>query len=158
MIKNFRIGYYTVREDVCSTFYQKDSAERLAEHLHTVAPTWEDAKHFVHLAQWNMIDDHWGVDGYGDPLCTRISGKPNTENLEGLFLHMKGVWHYSDNGIDWDPITECFLEKVAQYNTCLQTVKCNVGDNIALFPMHLPSLQYAQLCYIVNITKAREKQ
>ena len=111
MIKNFRIGYYTLREDVCSTFYQKDSAKRLAEQLQTVAPTWEDAKHFVHLAQWNMVDDHAGVDGYGDPLCTRISGVQNTENLEGLFLHMKGVWHYSDNGIDWDPISEAFLEK-----------------------------------------------
>ena len=53
------------------------------------------------------------VDGYGDPLCTRISGVDNTEDLEGLFLHMKGVWHYSDNGIDWEPITEAFLEKVA---------------------------------------------
>jgi|TARA_B100000676_G_scaffold288490_1_gene320082 hypothetical protein len=112
-LKNFRVGYYSIREDVCSTFYQKESAEKLAEQLHTVAPTHKDAQYFVHLAQWNLIDDHWGVDGYGDPLCTRISGKENTENLEGLFLHMKGCWHYSDNGIDWDPISECFLEKVA---------------------------------------------
>jgi hypothetical protein len=32
-IKNFRIGYYTLREDVCSTLYQKASAEKLAEQL-----------------------------------------------------------------------------------------------------------------------------
>lgn len=140
-LKNFRVGYYTVREDVCSTFYQKESAEKLAEQLHTVAPTHKDAQYFVHLAQWNLIDDHWGVDGYGDPLCTRISGKENTENLEGLFLHMKGCWHYSDNGIDWEPVDEYFIKEVAQYNIFLGSVKCNVGDNIAQFPMHLPSLQ-----------------
>ncbi len=113
MIKNFRIGYYTLREDVCSTLYQKNTAKALAEQLQTVAPTWEDAKHFVHLAQWNMVDDHAGVDGYGDPLCTRISGVQNTENLEGLFLHMKGKWHYSDDGIDWDPVDSDYFIKNA---------------------------------------------
>ena len=56
MIKNFRIGYYTLREDVCSTLYQKDSAKRLAEQLQTVAPTWEDAKHFVHLAHYLILN------------------------------------------------------------------------------------------------------
>ena len=140
-LKNFRVGYYSIREDVCSTFYQKESAEKLAEQLHTVAPTHKDAQYFVHLAQWNLIDDHWGVDGYGDPLCTRISGKENTENLEGLFLHMKGFWHYSDNGIDWDPISECFLEKVAQYNTFLAFVKL------------IKRLDNARMCAILNYTK-----
>ena len=86
--------------------------QRLAEQLKTVAPTLKDAKHFVHLAQWDL-KDHWGVDGYGDPLCTRISGVENTENLEGLFIHMKGCWHYSDDGIGWDPVDEYFIEKVA---------------------------------------------
>ena len=42
-LKNFRVGYYSIREDVCSTFYQKESAEKLAEQLHTVAPTHKDA-------------------------------------------------------------------------------------------------------------------
>ena len=109
-IENFRVGYYNVREEVTSTLYQKDSAVQLAEQLQKVAPTWDDAKYFVHLAQWNLIPDHWGVDGYGDPLCTHISGKKNSENLEGLFLFMKKCWHYSDNGIDWEPINEAFLE------------------------------------------------
>ena len=109
-IKNFRIAYSDY--DVTSTLYQKVSAEKLAEQLKTVAPTLKDAKHFVHLAQWDL-KDHWGVDGYGDPLCTRISGKENTENLEGLFLHMKGCWHYSDNGIDWDPVVEVLKKEAA---------------------------------------------
>jgi hypothetical protein len=110
MIKNFRVGYYNVRESVTSTLYQKDSAVQLAEQLQKVAPTHKDAKYFVHLAQWDLVDDHAGIDGYGDPLCTQISGVKNKENLEGLFVHMKGVWHYSDNGIDWEPINEAFLE------------------------------------------------
>ena len=109
-IENFRVGYYNVREEVTSTLYQKDSAVQLAEQLQKVAPTHKDAQYFVHLAQWNLINDHAGVDGYGDPLCTHISGVKNTENLTGLFVHMKGVWHYSDNGIDWEPINEAFLE------------------------------------------------
>ena len=109
-IKNFRIAYSDY--DVTSTLYQKVSAEKLAEQLKTVAPTLKDAKHFVHLAQWDL-KDQWGVDGYGDPLCTRISGVENTENLEGLFIHMKGCWHYSDDGIYWEPVDEYFIEKVA---------------------------------------------
>ena len=111
-IQNFRVGYYNQREEVTSTFYQRESADKLAEQLQKVAPTHKDAQYFVHIAQWNLINDHSGVDGYGDPLCTRISGVKNTENLEGLFLHMKGCWHYSDNGIDWEPINEAF-SKVA---------------------------------------------
>ena len=55
MIKNFRVGYYNVRESVTSTLYQKDSAVQLAEQLQKVAPTHKDAKYFVHLAQWDLV-------------------------------------------------------------------------------------------------------
>ena len=109
-IKNFRVAYSDY--DVTSTLYQKESAAKLAEQLKTVASTLEEAKYFVHLAQWDQ-KDHWGVDGYGDPLCTRISGVENTENLEGLFIFMKGCWHYSDDGIYWEPVDEYFIKEAA---------------------------------------------
>ena len=107
-IKNFRVAVSDYG-DVTSTLYTKESAAKLAEQLKTVAPTLEDAKYFINIAQCDLRD-HWGVDGYGDPLCTRISGVENTENLEGLFIFMKGGWHYSDDGIGWDPVDEAFLE------------------------------------------------
>jgi hypothetical protein len=28
------------------------------------------------------------------------------ENIAYLYVHMKGEWHVSDNGIDWDPIED----------------------------------------------------
>ena len=99
-IKNFRVAYSDY--DVTSTLYQKKTAEELARQLEEVAPTLETAKCFVHLAQWNL-KDHGHVDGLGDPLCTRLSGVENTEDLVGLFIHMKGEWHYSDDGIYWEP-------------------------------------------------------
>jgi hypothetical protein len=110
-IKNFRVAVSDYG-DVTSTLYTKESAAKLAEQLKTVAPTLKDAKYFVNIAQWDL-KDHWGVDGYGDPLCTRISGVENTENLEGLFIHMKGCWHYSDDGIYWEPVDEYFIKEVA---------------------------------------------
>ena len=104
---NIRIGYYGKDENVHSTFAKCMNVLETAKYLETVAETWEDAKRYVHLIQDNMIE-HWGVDGYGDPLCTRISGVQNEEALIGLFLHMKGKWHFSDNGIDWETIDEAF--------------------------------------------------
>ena len=85
---NIRIGYYGKDENVHSTFAKCMNVLETAKYLETVAETWEDAKRYVHLIQDNMIE-HWGVDGYGDPLCTRISGVQNKEALIGLFLHMK---------------------------------------------------------------------
>ena len=66
---NIRIGYYGKDENVHSTFAKCMNVLETAKYLETVAETWEDAKRYVHLIQDNMME-HWGVDGYGDPLCT----------------------------------------------------------------------------------------
>jgi len=57
-------------------------------------------------------DDYEYVDGFGGVLESHISFYD--ENLRAhvghLFLFMKGAWQYSNNGIDWDPITEVFVD------------------------------------------------
>jgi len=56
--------------------------------------------------------DYEGVEGFGGVLESHISFYD--ENLRAhvghLFLFMKSAWHYSNNGIDWDPITEVFVD------------------------------------------------
>jgi hypothetical protein len=111
-VKNFRIAYSDYG-DVESTLYTKVSDLALAKQLTQSAGTLEEAKYFVKLCAWDKRD-HDCVDSYGDPLCTRISGVQNTENLEGLFLFMKGCWHYSDDGIGWDRLDEAFPEMFTQ--------------------------------------------
>ena len=83
-IKNFRVAYSDY--DVTSTLYQKVSADKLAEQLNTVAPTLKDAKHFVHLAQWDL-KDHWGVDGYGDTLHTYLRCREHREFGRSFHTH-----------------------------------------------------------------------
>ena len=108
-MSNIRIAYYSHSETPVSTLTHcpEDDLVKVARMLETTCPTWEDAKKYVHLTQHTLVD-HMGVDGYGDPLCTRISGVKNTENLIGLFIHMRSSWHFSDNGIDWIPTSEEF--------------------------------------------------
>ena len=108
-MSNIRIAYYSRNESPISTLTHcpEDDLVKVARMLETTAPSWEDAKKYVHLTQHTM-QEHWGVDGYGDPLCTQISGVKNTENLIGLFIHMRSQWHFSDNGIDWIPTQEEF--------------------------------------------------
>ena len=107
MLTNIRIAYYSHSETPVSTLTSCKDLTKMARMLETVCPSWEDAKKYVHLTQSTLVD-HMGVDGYGDPLCTHISGIKNTENLIGLFIHMRGEWHISENGIDWIPTKEEF--------------------------------------------------
>ncbi len=57
-------------------------------------------------------EDYEYVDGFGGVLESNINFyEENVRNHVGhLFLFMKGAWQYSDNGIDWDPISEVFID------------------------------------------------
>ena len=57
-------------------------------------------------------EDYEYVDGFGGVLESNINFyEQNVRNHVGhLFLFMKGAWQYSDNGIDWDPISEVFVD------------------------------------------------
>ena len=53
-------------------------------------------------------DDYWYVDGFGDVIESNLSWNKEVmrKHIGHLFLFMKGAWHYSDNGIDWEPADE----------------------------------------------------
>ena len=55
-------------------------------------------------------DNYEYVDGFGDVVESNLTFfKENTRKHVGhLFCHMAGVWKYSDNAVNWDPITEVF--------------------------------------------------
>lgn len=57
-------------------------------------------------------EDYDYVDGFGGVLESHVNFyEENVRTHVGhLFLFMKGAWQYSDNGIDWDPISEVFID------------------------------------------------
>ena len=57
-------------------------------------------------------DDYEYVDGFGGVLESNVNFyEDNVRTHVGhLFLFMKGAWQYSNNGIDWDPISEVFID------------------------------------------------
>ena len=49
---------------------------------------------------------HYANIMYTDSRGTPIYEDDYMSNIEYLYVHMKGEWHVSDNGIDWDPIED----------------------------------------------------
>lgn len=87
--------------------------QALAKLLMDRFPTKEDAIKLVESAILVPVfkrEDYEGVEGFGDVVESNLSFfKENTRKHVGhLFCHMAGVWKYSDNAVDWDPITEVF--------------------------------------------------
>ena len=87
--------------------------EALAKLLMDSFPTKEDAIKLVESAILVPVfkkTDYEGVEGFGDVVESNLTFfKENTRKHVGhLFCHMAGVWKYSNNAVDWDPITEVF--------------------------------------------------
>ena len=57
-------------------------------------------------------EDYEYVDGFGGVLESNINFyEENVRTHVGhLFLFMKGAWQYSDNAVDWDPVSEVFKD------------------------------------------------
>lgn len=57
-------------------------------------------------------EDYEYVDGFGGVLESNVNFYEKNLRLHvgHLFLFMKGAWQYSNNGIDWDPISEVFID------------------------------------------------
>ena len=57
-------------------------------------------------------EDYQYVDGFGGVLESNINfyEENQRDHVGHLFLFMKGAWQYSNNGVDWDPITEVFID------------------------------------------------
>jgi hypothetical protein len=57
-------------------------------------------------------DDYCGVEGFGDVIESNLSWNKEDmrKDVGHLFCHMTGIWKYSDNGIDWTPAIEEFVD------------------------------------------------
>ena len=89
--------------------------EALSKLLLDKYPTKEDAMTVVDsplLVPVFKKDDYCYVDGYGDVIESNLSWNKEDmrKNIGHLFLFMKGTWQYSDNGIDWTPAKEEFVD------------------------------------------------
>jgi len=87
----------------------------LAKLLKDLYPNKQDAIQLVDSAVLVPVfrkEDYQYVDGFGGVLESNINFyEENQRNHVGhLFLFMKGAWQYSNNGVDWDPISEVFID------------------------------------------------
>ena len=87
----------------------------LAKLLKDLYPNKQEAIELVDSAVLVPVfrkDDYEYVDGFGGVLESNVNFyEENVRAHVGhLFLFMKGAWQYSDNGIDWDPISEVFID------------------------------------------------
>jgi hypothetical protein len=87
----------------------------LAKLLKDLYPTKEAAIKLVESAVLVPVfrkDDYNYVEGFGGVLESSINFYDENvrEHVGHLFLFMKGAWQYSNNGIDWDPVSEVFVD------------------------------------------------
>ena len=87
----------------------------LAKLLKDTSGTKEAAMELVDSAVLVPVfrkEDYDYVDGFGGVVESNVNFyEENVRTHVGhLFLFMKGAWQYSDNGIDWDPISEVFID------------------------------------------------
>lgn len=91
----------------------KITPQALAKLLVDRFPTKEDAKTLVNSAVLVPVfkkDDYEGVEGFGDVVESHLNHHPKylRKHVGHLFCHMTGIWKYSDNAVDWEPVTEAF--------------------------------------------------
>jgi len=87
--------------------------QALAKLLMDRYPSKEDAMKLVDSAVLVPVfkkDDYEGVESFGDVIDSNWSWNKEyiRKDIGHLFCHMTGVWKYSDNGIDWEPVSEVF--------------------------------------------------
>jgi hypothetical protein len=87
----------------------------LAKLLKDLYPNKQDAIQLVDSAVLVPVfrkEDYQYVDGFGGVLESNINfyEENQRDHVGHLFLFMKGAWQYSNNGVDWDPITEVFID------------------------------------------------
>jgi len=86
------------------TYYSEFPGQKILEQDYEVV---QDARPFDEVAPFEYYD----VDDFGGVKQTDSRGTPWNEkaymdNIEYLYVHMKGEWHVSDNGIDWLPVED----------------------------------------------------
>ena len=95
--------------DVVSTKHEVEDVEAFANWLVQHVPTLDDAKKYV-TAFADIVTEEW-VDGYGDEMFWAPRSIPRKVcEQTHLFLHMKGKWHVTDDGCDWEPVAKFFRQ------------------------------------------------
>jgi hypothetical protein len=93
--------------DVISAEHEVENVEQFADFLNNKVSSLDDAKKYVTAFADNKVEE-W-VDGYGDEMFWAPRSNPRKKCPHShLFLHMKGKWHVTDDGCDWEPVTEFF--------------------------------------------------
>jgi len=108
-MNNIKIAYCDY--DVVSTKHEVEDVAAFANFLENSVPSLEDAKKYV-TAFGDIVTEEW-VDGYGEEMfyAPRTHPKGSRECKEShLFLHMKGKWHVTDDGCDWEPVVTFFKQ------------------------------------------------
>jgi len=108
------VGYIDGSQNVIAVQTGWDiKPEALSKLLLDKYPTREDAMQVVDsplLVPVFKKDDYEYVDGYGDVIESNISWHKENMRKDVGHLFMKGTWQYSDNGIDWEPAKEAFMD------------------------------------------------
>ena len=86
------------------TYYAEFPGQKILEQDYDVVQDAQDYKDVEPMV-------YGDVDHYANVMQTDSRGNPffaddYMSNIEYLYVHMKGEWHVSDNGIDWDPIED----------------------------------------------------
>ena len=110
------VGYIDGSQNVSAVQTGWDmTPEALSKLLLDKYPTKEDAMQVVDsplLVPVFKKDDYCYVDEFGDVIESNLSWNKEVmrKDVGHLFLFMKGTWQYSDNGIDWTPAIEEFVD------------------------------------------------
>jgi hypothetical protein len=95
--------------DVISAEHEVENVEQFADFLNNKVSSLDDAKKYVTAFADNKVEE-W-VDGYGDEMFWAPRSRPRKQCPHShLFLHMKGKWHVTDDGCDWEPVDVFFKQ------------------------------------------------
>ena len=92
------------------TYYSEFLGQKILEQDYAVVQDaqdfkiWQDYKDVTPMEYGDVL--HYANIMYTDSRGTPIYEDDYMSNIEYLYVHMKGEWHVSDNGIDWDPIED----------------------------------------------------
>ena len=111
-MKKIKIAYSDY--DVISDKHEVEDLEAFAKFLVNKVPTLENAKYYVTAMATDMKTE-WGVEGYGEEMFWAPRQRPKLVcEQDALFIHMKGRWHVTEDGCDWDPVADYYdLREVA---------------------------------------------
>ena len=86
------------------TYYSEFPGQKILEQDYEVIQDAQDYKDVTPMEYGDVL--HYANIMYTDSRGTPIYEDDYMSNIEYLYVHMKGEWHVSDNGIDWMTIED----------------------------------------------------